>query len=59
VVLYLLINNLLSLARSWVAESELPTTVGLWWIHILILLLGIGLILWQTGAWRRLFRTGR
>ena len=59
VVLYLLINNLLNLVRSWLAAGTLPAAIGLWWVHILILLLGIGLILWQTGAWRRLFRTGR
>jgi lipopolysaccharide export system permease protein len=59
VVLYLLINNLLNLVRSWLAAGTLPAAIGLWWVHLLILLLGLGLILWQTGAWRRLFRTVR
>lgn len=60
VVVYLFFNNLLTMARGWLAHGKIPAALGLWWVHGLILLLGLGLILWQTGAWRRLIlRDGR
>ncbi|HID48024.1 MAG TPA: LPS export ABC transporter permease LptF [Chromatiales bacterium] len=58
VVVYLFFNNLLTLARGWLDHGKIPVALGLWWLHGVVLLLGLGLILWQTGVWQRIFRRG-
>jgi len=50
VVLYLVISNLLNVARAWVYEGQVPPEIGMWWVHMLTLILAIILILMQTGT---------
>lgn len=50
VVLYLFISNLLNVARAWVYEGQVPSWLGLWWVHLLSLVLAISLTLMQTGV---------
>ncbi len=37
---YALYANALVLCRSWVAEGVIPTWLGLWWTHALVILIG-------------------
>jgi lipopolysaccharide export system permease protein len=37
ILVYLLYGNLIYLCRSWVADGHLPTSIGLWWVHVLFL----------------------
>jgi len=37
ILVYLLYGNALYLCRSWIAEGILPTVVGMWWVHIIFL----------------------
>lgn len=39
ILVYLLYGNILYLSQSWVAGGVLPTWVGLWWVHIVFLLI--------------------
>ncbi len=41
VLLYLIYFALLLASRDWVADGILPAFIGLWWVHILFLVLGI------------------
>jgi lipopolysaccharide export system permease protein len=41
VLLYLIYFALLLASRDWVADGILPAVIGLWWVHILFLVLGI------------------
>jgi lipopolysaccharide export system permease protein len=43
VLVYLLYNNLLGMANSWVARGAVPAAIGMWWVHLLMLL-GIWLL---------------
>lgn len=56
VVLYLVISNLLNIARAWLYDGQIPKEIGMWWVHLLTLLLAIGLTLMQTGV-RHYFMT--
>lgn len=40
ILVYLLYGNTLYLCRAWVAEGILPAYIGLWWVHILFLIIG-------------------
>ena len=57
IVLYIVLTNLLTMARTWLQEGQVPPWVGLWWVHILAVLFAIALILRQTGI-RHLMRRG-
>lgn len=58
ILLYLLISSLLNAARSWLQSGQIPPWIGLWWVHLLVVVVAILLILRQTGyryylPWRR------
>jgi lipopolysaccharide export system permease protein len=57
VVLYIVLTNALTMARSWLQEGQVPPWLGLWWVHILAVLFAIVLILRQTG-FRHLLQRG-
>jgi lipopolysaccharide export system permease protein len=55
IVLYMVLSNLLSVARTWLQEGQVAPWVGLWWVHIIAVIFAIMLILRQTG-YRHLLR---
>lgn len=57
IVLYIVLTNLLAMARSWLQDGQVPAWLGLWWVHILAVIFAIALILRQTG-YRHLLRRG-
>lgn len=46
ILAFVLYNNLLTVGRSALVKGELPATLGLWWVHGL-LLVTLGLLLWR------------
>ncbi len=57
-VFYLVINNLMNVARSWLEAGKVPPVPGIWWVHVAVALTGLGLIAWQLGRFRRAGRRG-
>ena len=55
-VFYLVINNLMNVARAWLEAGTVPTALGMWWVHGAVLALALVLIHRQMGGWRRLRR---
>jgi len=55
-LLYLLVNNLLNIARTWLDEGVAPAWVGMWWVPILTGVVGLVFIGWQVAGHRRLRR---
>ncbi|RMG57070.1 MAG: LPS export ABC transporter permease LptF [Gammaproteobacteria bacterium] len=55
IVVYGLYANLLVIAKTWVARGELSPWVGTWWVHGLMLLLGL-LLVWREYGTRWLGR---
>lgn len=41
---YLAYANFLALGRGWIATGKLPESIGLWWIHFVVLLLAYFLL---------------
>ena len=39
ILVYILYGNLLYLCRTWVIEGALPTWVGMWWVHLVFLII--------------------
>ncbi len=44
VIIYVVYANMMFVGRDWVMTRVVPTWLGLWWIHVVIFLLAIGLI---------------
>ncbi|MCD6039527.1 MAG: lptF [Gammaproteobacteria bacterium] len=49
ILIYVIYVEMLFAARDWVDQQILPISVGLWWVHGLLILLIILLFLRQTG----------
>jgi len=43
ILLYFVYSNLLSAARTWMEKDWLPSAIGLWWVHALVVLLALWL----------------
>jgi lipopolysaccharide export system permease protein len=44
IVVYVVYSNLLAAAKVWVEKGELPPVIGVWWVHLAVLGLGLYLI---------------
>jgi lipopolysaccharide export system permease protein len=49
ILLFIIYFNLLSASRSWLQQGSLSPWIGLWWVHIVFLILALGLIRWRDG----------
>ncbi len=41
IVVYFVYSNLLSASKVWVEKGNIPPSIGVWWVHIAILALGL------------------
>lgn len=46
VILAVLYANFMFISRDWVAGNKVPLWLGMWWLHALVILFGLGL-LWR------------
>jgi lipopolysaccharide export system permease protein len=44
IVVYFVYSNLLAASEVWLEKGELPPQIGVWWVHIIMLGLGLYLI---------------
>ncbi|WP_455217335.1 LPS export ABC transporter permease LptF [Kaarinaea lacus] len=58
ILLYLVVTNLLNVARGSLIDKVIPLEVGLWWVHALTLMLTLILVMLQTG-FRHYFQRGK
>lgn len=49
IVVYIIYFNLITFSKRWIALGKLPSAIGTWWVHIVFLLIGIFLILKESG----------
>jgi lipopolysaccharide export system permease protein len=47
VIIYILYANFMFLARDAIVSGKIPLWIGMWWIHLLVVLLGLFLI-WRS-----------
>ena len=53
ILIYITYLNLLSIARAWVEREQAPDWLGLWWVHLMLGLLGLFLLARQSGWFTR------
>ncbi|QKQ27520.1 LPS export ABC transporter permease LptF [Candidatus Reidiella endopervernicosa] len=49
ILVYISYANLLSVAKVWVAKGQLSPAIGIWWVHLLLLLFIAYLVINQLG----------
>ncbi len=50
VLVYIIYINLLFIARRWVEQGVVPVYVGMWWVHLLMLLLIVIVAILRSGV---------
>ncbi len=55
-LVFIIYLNMLSAAKAWIEQATISPALGLWWVHGCILLFALGLLAFQNGWHRRLFR---
>jgi lipopolysaccharide export system permease protein len=50
IIVYFVYSNLLSAAKVWVEKGDLPPAIGVWWVHIAILSLGLYLVFREASS---------
>jgi lipopolysaccharide export system permease protein len=50
IVVYFVYSNLLSAAKVWIEKGDLPPVIGVWWVHLAALALGVYLVSRETRA---------
>lgn len=54
-LLYITYTNLINVARAWLTKGDISPLVGLWWVHVVMLVVGLALLFRQTG-FKHLFK---
>ncbi|MCW8901971.1 MAG: LPS export ABC transporter permease LptF [Gammaproteobacteria bacterium] len=57
-LIYVVVTNLINIGKTWVAFGKVPSILGLWWVHAILLTLVIILLMQQVG-FRYLFSKGK
>ena len=57
ILIYITYLNLLSIARAWVERAQVPDWLGVWWVHVMLGLLGLFLLARQSGWFARAGRS--
>lgn len=56
-LIYIIYTNLLNVSRAWLNKGEISVYLGMWWVHILALLLGLAMFVqWKTIIQRYWFK---
>ena len=59
ILVYVIYFNLLAAAKVWVEQGRLSPWIGLWWVHALVVVLGLALYGVHNGVFARWLRWGR
>lgn len=52
-MLYIIYTNLLNVSRAWLNKDEVSVYVGMWWVHVLMLLLALAIFIqWRPVIYR-------
>ena len=47
--IYIVVTNLINIGKTWISLGKVPSSVGLWWVHGILLILVIFLLMQQLG----------
>lgn len=56
ILVYVIYSNLLGVAKTWVERGKVEPWLGMWWVHLLLLLVVLVLMVQHAGGLRLLLR---
>lgn len=56
ILIYVVYVNLLFVARTWIEQKTISTSLGLWWVHVTFIAAMFGLLFFRSYTFRRLIR---
>ncbi len=56
ILIYIIYANFMIVGQDWVSQGQIPSYLGLWILHALMLVIGIGLLMYQQNTCRILKR---
>ncbi|OGT21648.1 MAG: LPS export ABC transporter permease LptF [Gammaproteobacteria bacterium RBG_16_57_12] len=60
ILIYILYNNLLGIAQSWLMQGKTSPLIGIWWVHALLIVFIVALVLRRYGLdWAWMVVSGR
>lgn len=54
-LVFIIYFNLLSVGKAWLEQGAVPSGIGIWWVHGLMLTFALGMFGQQNGIHRRIF----
>lgn len=54
-LVFIIYFNLMSAGQAWLEQGAVPTYLGIWWVHALMLAIALILLAVQNGVHRRIF----
>lgn len=48
-LVYIVVTNLIGIGKTWITQGTVPSMVGLWWVHSILLIVVIILLMQQFG----------
>jgi lipopolysaccharide export system permease protein len=58
-LVFIIYFNLMTAGQAWLEQGTVPPIVGIWWVHALMLAIGLGMLAAQNGLHRRLLAKAR
>ncbi len=55
-LVFIIYLNMMSAAKAWIEQATISPTLGIWWVHGVMLLFALGLLGVQNGMHKRLWR---
>ncbi len=55
-LVFIIYLNLMSASKAWIEQGTISTNLGIWWVHVLMLIFGLSLLAIQNGYFRRLIK---
>lgn len=59
IVVVIVYCNLLIIGRSWIQQGIVPSFIGLWWVHLLGVILALLMIAYRLNFWSRFKRPSK
>ena len=58
-LMFIIYFNLMSAGKSWLEQGVVPPAFGLWWTHVIMLGIALGMLAAQNGIFRRILPSRR
>ncbi len=55
-LVFIVYLNMMSAAKAWIEQATITPTLGIWWVHGVMLLFTLGLVAMQNGWHKRVWR---